>query len=93
MRELRELNFALESAGYKATFQYGGITVLFPTVTIAIGQDDDKKGLFMVNIQEDFEFGPQHTSLDDQRTSDVMELCFSHAPAVPAQGSDLIGLR
>ena len=87
---MRELNFALESAGYKPTFQYGGITVTFPTVSISIGQDDDKEGLFMVNIQEDFDFGPKHTSLDDQRASDVMELCFSHSQTVSAQSPALV---
>lgn len=87
---MRELNFALQSAGYKSTFQYGGITVEFPTVTISIGQDDDKVGLFMVNIQEDLDFGPKHTSMDDQSASDVMELCYSHAPVVSAQSPALV---
>lgn len=86
---MRELNFALASAGYKTTFQYGGITVEFPKVTIAIGQDADKEGLFMAYIQEDFDFGPKYTSLDDQSKSDIMKLCASHAPAVSTESPAL----
>lgn len=87
---MRELNSALTRAGYNCTFQYGGITVTFPTVTIVIGQDEDKKDLFMVNIQEDFEFGPEHTSLDDVSQSNVMTLCASYALAIPAQTPALV---
>ena len=83
---MRELNFALQRAGYKTTFQYGGITVELPAVTIAIGKDDDKEGLFMVNIQEDLESGPEYKSMDDVSRADVMTLCASYASSsVPAQ--------
>lgn len=87
---MRKLNFDLESAGYKTTFQSGGITVSFPTVTIVIGKDDDKESLFMVYIQEDFDFGPKYTSLDDQSASDIMKLCASHAPAVSTESPALV---
>ncbi len=86
---MRKLNFALESAGYKTTFQAGGITVQFPTVTIVIGKDADKEDLFMVYIQEDFDYGPEYKSLDDQTAEDVMKLCASHAPAVSTESRAL----
>ena len=82
---MNELNFALQKAGYKSVILYGGIIVDFPSVSIAVGKDEDKEGLFMVYIQEDFEWGPKHTSLDDQKASDVMALCLSHVPAIAAQ--------
>ena len=83
---MRELNFDLTRAGYKCVFQYGEITVMFSTVTIAIGQDRDKADLFMVYIQEDLESGPMFKSMDDLSRADVITLCASYASsAVPAQ--------
>jgi hypothetical protein len=86
---MNELNFDLKSAGYKATFIYGGIIVEFPKVTISVGKDPDKEGLFMVNVQEDLDFGPKYTSLDDQTAEDVMKLCASHAPDVSIESPAL----
>lgn len=80
---MNELNHNLKNAGYNPIAQYGGITVQFPDVAIAIGVDPDNKDLFMVNIQEDKDFGSTHKSLDDQSSSDIMKLCKSYASVVP----------
>ncbi len=75
---MRQLFSELQAAGYEATFQYEGITVMFGLITIVFGNDDEA-GLFTSYLQQDLPSGSAFTS-DEGLTKDAaLELCRRYA--------------
>jgi hypothetical protein len=80
---MRELLFKLKQAGFESVMLDGGIIVSLSSVTITFGADEE---LFMANIQENLEYGPVFTSLDDLTQAQAIELCQSYVkPVVPVR--------
>jgi hypothetical protein len=73
---MRQLFSEIKAAGYEATFQYEGITVIGTTGTIVFGQDGDG---FSAYVQQNLPAGPVFTSPEVLTNAAALELCSRYA--------------
>ena len=75
---MRQLFSEIKAAGYEATFQYEGITILWATGTIAFGQDGEG---FSAYVQQNLPDGPVFNSFEALTKTAVLELCSRYSAA------------
>jgi hypothetical protein len=73
---MRQLFSQIKAAGYESVFQYGGITVMLGSVTIALGPDGEA---FTAYVQQDLEEGPVFTSVEGLTLESALQLCSRYA--------------
>jgi hypothetical protein len=73
---MRQLFSQIKAAGYEAVFQYGGITVMLGSVTIALGPDGEA---FTAYVQQDLAEGPVFSNIEGLTLDSALQLCSQYA--------------